>query len=79
HRFHYILTAGWGGGKDANLVGLRDLTGFQLTNISILPHAKPAYAERLEEYAKKADYPVMGLTDDEALFVNDAHYEKITI
>lgn len=72
-----ILTAGWGSEADGNFVGLSDLTGLQLTNVSVLPHLKFAYEARLKELAKSVDYPVIGLTDEEALLVEDSDVKKI--
>jgi len=72
-----INIAGWGSEGDENEVNLKDLTGFNFTNISIFPHFKTHLKREVEEYKNKANNPVIELTDDEAVFIHDSDYKII--
>ncbi len=72
-----LFTAGWGSEGDSNKVDLKDLSGFKFTDISILPHFKYQLAEELENLKKKVDYTVIGLTDEEAIYIDDVGHTVI--
>lgn len=72
-----IKTAGWGSEKDKNIIGLKDLTGLGLTNISIFPHFKSHLKQEVDDFKNKVNYPVVELTDDKAVFVQGSEYQII--
>ncbi len=72
-----IETAGWGSEGDENEVGLQDLTGFNLTNISIYPHFTVEQKDDVEEIRKKADYEVIEVMDGQAVFVDEEGFEVL--
>jgi dipeptidase E len=72
-----IEIAGWGSDPDENDIGLQDLTGLGLTDIAVFPHFKTQQKDEVEEFRKKVNYPVIGLTDNEAIFVDDTGYKII--
>lgn len=72
-----IEIAGWGFESDENNINLKDLKGLGLTNISVFPHFKENLKQEVDDFKKKADYPVIALTDEEAVFVDDSQYQII--
>jgi dipeptidase E len=64
-----IATAGWGGGADANDVGLTDLTGLEVVDFSILPHFTPDQRAEINALRDRVDYDVLTLTDHQAVLV----------
>ena len=73
-----VEIAGWGIDGDKNKVGLRDLIGFNFTNISIFPHfEEDKHKQEVEEFRKKVNYPVIELTDNQAVFVEGEGYKII--
>lgn len=65
-----IETAGWEP-ADKNNVELEDLRGLGLVNFLIHPHFVPEEKGKLEEEIKDIDYPVVALTNEQAILVND--------
>jgi dipeptidase E len=72
-----IEIAGWGSEGDENKIGLTDLEGLKLTDVSVYPHFRGELKGEVEEFRKKVSYPVVELTDDEAVFVDDKKLWKI--
>ncbi|MBU1177327.1 MAG: Type 1 glutamine amidotransferase-like domain-containing protein [Patescibacteria group bacterium] len=73
-----IEISGWGINGDKNDVNLKDLTGFNFTNISIFPHfEEDKHRLEVEEFKKKVNYPVIELTDNQAVFVEGEEYRVI--
>jgi len=64
---------GFGDVKD---VGLKDLTGLNLTNIAISPHFCKEEHNAIEKFKKKVNKKLNSLTDSQALLILD---DKITI
>lgn len=64
-----IETAGWGGGADANDVGLTDLAGLGVVDFSILPHFTPDQRDEISALRDRAEYDVLTLTDNQAVLV----------
>jgi len=62
---------------DVNKVGLRNLKGFGFTDIAVFPHFTEDRRERLEEFKKRAKYPVVELTDSQAIICGDKNYVVI--
>lgn len=65
-----IELAGWGKERDLNEIKLQKLGGLNLTNIAILPHYKKRAEREVEEFKKKANYPILALKDKQALLIN---------
>ena len=72
-----IEIASWGMDGDKNDVNLKDLTGFNFTNISIFPHFEEKHRTEVEEFKKKVNYSVIELTDNQAVFIKGDEYEII--
>ena len=72
-----IEIAGWGSDGDKNDVNLKNLTGFNFTNIAIFPHFEEKHRQEVEDFKKKVDYPVIELTDNQTVFVKDGNYSII--
>lgn len=66
-----IEIAGYDSNWDKNIIGLDNLKGFELTNISISPHYVEAEKEIVEKFRKKVDFQVLELTDEQALLITD--------
>lgn len=73
-----ITIASWGSDPDPNEIGLEDLRGLGLTNMAIYPHFRPDLEEEVAEFRQMVDYPVIALADDEAVFVDDSGYRRIS-
>ncbi|MBU2472614.1 Type 1 glutamine amidotransferase-like domain-containing protein [Patescibacteria group bacterium] len=69
-----IEIAGWGEDGDKNDVNLKDLTGFNFTNIAVFPHFEEKNRQEVKEFKKKVNYPVIELTDNQAVFVKGKNY-----
>lgn len=72
-----IELAGWGSEADLNEVGLTDLAGFNFTNIAIFPHYHPALADELNAFKPQVNYPIIPLTDTQALLIKDGEEKLI--
>ncbi|MDD3284028.1 MAG: Type 1 glutamine amidotransferase-like domain-containing protein [Patescibacteria group bacterium] len=72
-----IKLAGWGSESDENIIKLKNLTGLNLTNISILPHFKPNMKKELQKFKKTVDYHIIEINDEEAVFIEDENYRII--
>ncbi len=72
-----IESAGEGSEGDRNNIGLIDLKGLELTNIVIVPHFRPELKQEVEKFRAKVDYPVIELTDEEAVFIDESGYKII--
>lgn len=68
-----IEIAGWGVDGDSNDIGLKDLKGFNFTDISIAPHfEEEKHRKEIDEFKSKVDYPVQELTDEQALVISES-------
>lgn len=70
-----IEFAGWGQ-PDPNVVGIKDLTGMKLVPFFIKPHYCREIANDISVAAEKIDYPVVALTDTQAVLIDNG-YVKI--
>ena len=64
-----IEIAGWGSEGDENSIDLKDLTGLNFTDIAIFPHYKEVLADEVKEFKSKVNYPVVTLTDNQAMLI----------
>ncbi len=65
-----IETSSWKN-QDKNIVGLKDLTGLNLVPFLIFPHFKNEWQKTVEENSKKTSFPVVALTDQQAVLCID--------
>jgi peptidase E len=72
-----IDIAAWGSEADENDIGLKDTNGLNLTNIAIFPHFRKSLKKEVDEFRKKVKYPVVEITDKQAVFVDDEGYKII--
>lgn len=73
-----IDIAGWGIDGDLNEVKLKDLSGLNLTDISIFPHFdETRNRQEVEEFKKTASHTVIELTDNQAVFVSGNNFRII--
>lgn len=72
-----IKLAGWGSESDENTINLKNLTGLNFTDISILPHYKKSMKKELEKLKKTINYSIIGITDEEAVFIEDENYKIV--
>lgn len=61
-----IEIAGFG---EKNDTGLKDLTGLHLVDMTIFPHFIDKDRQKVGEFKKKVDYPVLTLTNNQALSI----------
>ncbi len=66
-----IEIAGWGSLGDLNEIGLQDLQGFDFTNTAIFPHYTSEQDQEVKEFQTHVSYPIVTLTDDQALLITD--------
>jgi dipeptidase E len=72
-----IEIAGWGSEADLNEVKLQNLSGFNFTDIAVFPHFRKALEREVEDFKRRVDYPVITLTNEQMLVINDAKTEVI--
>jgi dipeptidase E len=65
------------GDYDENTINLKDLTGFNFTNISTFPHFEKHMKNDIDKFRKKVNYPIIEITDDEAVFIENNDYKII--
>jgi len=71
-----IESAGWKH-ADRNIVNLKDLTGLKLVPFVISPHTDETNIEVIKECAGKANYPVVALTDKQAILVENGNQKIV--
>lgn len=64
-----IEIAGWGSEGDSNDVKLIDLSGLNLTKMSIFPHYKPSLKKEIKEFKRKISYKVKVLKDGQGILI----------
>lgn len=72
-----ISSAGWEPDWDENIVRLKDLRGLGLIDFIVSPHYKPKYEAIIKEEKRKVPYPVIALTDLQAVLVEDDNIQFI--
>ena len=72
-----IDIAAWGSEADENDIGLEDTRGLGLTDIAVYPHFRKSLQKEVDEFRKKVKYPVVEITDKQAVFVYDNGYKII--
>ncbi|PIR66471.1 MAG: hypothetical protein COU51_03785 [Parcubacteria group bacterium CG10_big_fil_rev_8_21_14_0_10_36_14] len=69
-----IKTANVGKDGDDNEIGLKDISGFNIIPFHFFPHYDETEKEAVEEFYKTEQEPIMALTDDQAIFIDDDSY-----
>lgn len=59
---------------DANDVGLKNMKGLGLTEISVFPHFTEDCRKRLEDFKRKAKYPILELSDCQAVVCGENNH-----
>jgi dipeptidase E len=72
-----IDIAGWGSEADENTIGLKDTSGLGLTDIAVYPHFRKPLKGEVDDFRKKVKYPVIEITDKQAVFVDENGYKII--
>jgi peptidase E len=72
-----IEIAGWGSEGDENAIGLKDLAGFGFTEVLVFPHFKSRLQREIDDFRGITAYPVVELTDEQAVLVDDRGYRVI--
>lgn len=72
-----IESAGWEPEPDINYIGITDFTGLHFVDFLISPHFDNKYRSMIEARAKSAKYPVIPLTDTQAILTKDNDWEII--
>ena len=70
-----IELAGWKN-IDKNIINLKDLSGLSLVPFAIFPHFEKSHTELLEKEVEKISYPVIALSDEQAVLI-DGRTKKI--
>jgi len=72
-----IESAGWPPDADDNDIRLKDTTGLNLTDFVVYPHFQPSYLPYLTRYQKTVSYPVIPLSDSQAVYSEGKNYQII--
>lgn len=67
----------WKHAEDKNIVGLKDLRGLGLINFAVFSHYKPEHESIIKENKHKIPYPVVALTDSQAILVENGNTKFI--
>jgi peptidase E len=62
---------------DDNEDNLADLSGMNIVNFAVVPHYDRKDHEIVQQLKNKATYPIIEITDDEAVFVDGGEYKII--
>jgi len=72
-----IKTANVGKDGDDNEIGLKDISGFNIIPFHFFPHYDETKKEAVEEFYNVEQEPIIALTDDQAIFVDNDKYTLI--
>ncbi len=72
-----IEISGWNADGDKNMVHLQDLTGLNLVPFAVSPHFTEKDREVLEKKSKEVSYPVLAITNSQAIMVENNKYEVV--
>lgn len=72
-----IDPAGWKPSGDVNQVGIENLTALSLVPFAIFPHYTENHRRILEEKTKGINYPVIALTDKQAIMSENGRNELV--
>lgn len=72
-----ISISGWKSSWDRNIVGLKDFSGLSLVPFVVSPHFTESDRQALENNMKEVNYPIIALTDKQAVMVLDEKQELI--
>lgn len=72
-----ISVSGWKSSWDRNIVGLKDFRGLSLVPFVVSPHFTESDRQVLENNMKDVNYPIIALTDKQAVMVFEDKQELI--
>lgn len=72
-----IELSGCGEIKDENIVKIKDLTGLKLVPFAVSPHYTKADRKILLEKSKTLNYPILALSDTQAVLVTGKEYHLV--
>ena len=72
-----IETAGWGSEADDNPRNLKKKTGLKLTQFAVFPHHKKKLKKEVASFQNKVSYPIIPLTDKQAVLIEGKKYKVI--
>lgn len=72
-----ISPAQWKHAEDKNIVGLKDLSGLKLVDFIISPHYMPEHEAAIKENKDKVPYPIIALTDLQAVLIENGNIQFI--
>ncbi len=72
-----ISPAQWKHAEDKNIVGLKDFRGMGLVDFIISPHYKAEHESVIKENKDKVPYPIIALTDSQAVLIEDGNIKFI--
>ena len=72
-----ISVSGWMPSWDRNIVGLKDISGLGIVPFVVSPHFVESDRQVLEKNMKDVSYPIIALTDKQAVIVFDDEQELI--
>lgn len=72
-----ISLAGWDPSWDKNLPNLQDFTGLNFVPFAISPHFEESDRELLERKSKEVNYPIIALTDKQAVLVEGNKWQVV--
>lgn len=65
-----IELAGWNPYRDRNQTQLKNLRGIGIVSFAIAPHCTPPHTDRVVTQYQSANYPIVAITDKQAVIVN---------
>lgn len=72
-----ISVSGWKSSWDRNIVDLKDFSGLGLVPFVVSPHFTESDRQVLESQIKEVNYPIIALTDKQAILVEGDHHQVI--
>jgi peptidase E len=72
-----IAIAGHGSQADPNEIELKDTKGLNLMPFAVMPHFRPELQSETDAFAASVRYPVIPLSDDQAMLCIDRNYVRI--
>lgn len=72
-----IAIAGWDPSWDKNIPSLKDTSGLNLVPFAVSPHFEENERELLERKSKEVNYPVIPITNKQAILVTGLDYKIV--
>lgn len=72
-----IEIAGWKPYQDKNRVGMKDFNGINIVDFAVAPHFRPGGEDLLAQQYQRVKYPVVAISDTQAIVVNGRFYTVV--